>query len=105
MVHRPSLDEPIWSPTTFSQNRDRLLQADVAGTLFDAVVNQAREAGLMSDEHLTADGTVLKSIGASEPRAPLLAAVTASAPVVLLADVFQQPELIPVRAKRQLKVL
>lgn len=56
-----SLDEPIWSPTTFSKNRDRLLQADVASAFFDAVVHQAREAGLMSDEHFTVDGTVLEA--------------------------------------------
>ena len=56
-----SLDEPIWSPTTFSKNRDRLLQADVASAFFDAVVGQARDAGLMSDEHFTVDGTVLEA--------------------------------------------
>src|SRR5213593_1163751 len=56
-----SLDEPIWSPTTFSKNRDRLLEADVASAFFDAVVNQARDAGLMSDEHFTVDGTVLEA--------------------------------------------
>jgi transposase len=56
-----SLDEPIWSPTAFSKNRDRLLQADVASAFFDAVVHQAREAGLMSDEHFTVDGTVLEA--------------------------------------------
>ena len=56
-----SLDEPIWSPTTFSKNRDRLLQADVASAFFDAVVDQAREAGLMSDEHFTVDGTLLEA--------------------------------------------
>ena len=56
-----SLDEPIWSPTTFSKNRDRLLTADVASAFFDAVVNQARDAGLMSDEHFTVDGTVLEA--------------------------------------------
>ena len=56
-----SLDEPIWSPTTFSKNRDRLLQADVASAFFDAVVQQARDAGLMSDEHFTVDGTVLEA--------------------------------------------
>ena len=44
-----SLDEPIWSPTTFSKNRDRLLQADVASAFCDAVVNQARDAGLSGD--------------------------------------------------------
>jgi transposase len=56
-----SLDEPIWSPTTFSKNRDRLLQADVASAFFDAVVQQARDGGLMSDEHFTVDGTVLEA--------------------------------------------
>jgi transposase len=56
-----SLDEPIWSPTTFSKNRDRLLQGDVASAFFDAVVRRAREAGLMSDEHFTVDGTVLEA--------------------------------------------
>src|SRR5215213_8045864 len=56
-----SMDEPIWSPTVFSKNRDRLLKADVASAFFDAVVDQAREAGLMSDEHFTVDGTVLEA--------------------------------------------
>jgi len=33
-----SMDDPIWSPTTFSKNRDRLLAGDVAGAFFDAVL-------------------------------------------------------------------
>ena len=33
-----SMDEPIWSPTTFSKNRDRLLAGDVASAFFDAVL-------------------------------------------------------------------
>src|SRR5215216_1786562 len=36
------MDEEIWSPTTFSKNRDRLLEGDVAAAFFDAVVDQAR---------------------------------------------------------------
>src|SRR5205807_7668792 len=54
-----SMDEPIWSPTTFSKNRDRLLESDIAGAFFDAVRRQAAEAGLLSDEHFTVDGTLL----------------------------------------------
>jgi transposase len=54
-----SLDDPIWSPTTFSKNRDRLLASDVAAAFFDGVLGQAREAGLLSDEHFTVDGTLL----------------------------------------------
>ena len=53
------MDEEIWSPTTFSKNRDRLLQGDIAAAFFDAVVDQARQAGLLSDEHFTVDGTLL----------------------------------------------
>jgi transposase len=56
-----SLDAPIWSPTTFSKNRDRLLESDIAGAFFDAVRRQAAEAGLLSDEHFTVDGTLLEA--------------------------------------------
>src|SRR6266404_5130603 len=55
------MDDPIWSPTTFSKNRDRLLQSDIATAFFDAVVGQARTAGLLSDEHFTVDGTLLEA--------------------------------------------
>lgn len=55
------LDDEIWSPTTFSKNRDRLLQGDIAAAFFDAVVDQARQAGLLSDEHFTVDGTLLEA--------------------------------------------
>jgi transposase len=56
-----SMDDEIWSPTTFSKNRDRLLEGDVAAAFFDAVVDQARQAGLLSDEHFTVDGTLLEA--------------------------------------------
>src|SRR2546426_4295565 len=39
------MDDPIWSPTTFSKNRDRLLESDIASAFFDAVLAQARAAG------------------------------------------------------------
>ncbi len=55
------MDDPIWAPTTFSKNRDRLLQRDIAAALFDAVVAQARTADLLSDEHFTVDGTLLEA--------------------------------------------
>lgn len=55
------MDDEMWSPTTFSKNRDRLLQGDVAAAFFDAVVDQARQAGLLSDEHFTVDGTLLEA--------------------------------------------
>jgi transposase len=56
-----SLDDKVWSPTTFTKNRDRLLEGDTAGAFFDAVLEQARTAGLLSDEHFTVDGTMLEA--------------------------------------------
>ena len=38
-----NMDEPIWSPTTSSQNRDRLLEGDVAQAFFDAVLDRSSE--------------------------------------------------------------
>jgi transposase len=56
-----SMDEPIWSHSTFSKNRERLLAGDIASAFFDAVRGQAAEAGLLSDEHFTVDGTLLEA--------------------------------------------
>jgi transposase len=53
------MDEPIWVPTVFSKNRDRLLQHAVAHSFFQRVV--ARATDLMSDEHFTVDGTLLEA--------------------------------------------
>src|SRR5437763_9947718 len=55
------MDDAIWSPTTFSKNRDRLLKSDIAAAFFDAVLAQARGADLLSDEHFTVDGTLLEA--------------------------------------------
>jgi transposase len=66
-----SLDDHIWSPTTFSKNRERLLAHDVAAAFFDAVVTEARDAGLLSDEHFTVDSTQLEawaSLKSLQPR-------------------------------------
>lgn len=51
--------EPTFDHSTFSQNRKRLLDHDIAGKFFAEVVEVAREKGLMSDEHFTVDGTLI----------------------------------------------
>jgi transposase len=53
------MDEPIWVPTVFTKNRDRLLQHAVAHSFFRRVVSRATD--LMSDEHFTVDGTLLEA--------------------------------------------
>jgi transposase len=51
-------DEPGFDHSTFSRNRARLLEHDVAGEFFRTVVTEARELRLTSDEHFTVDGTL-----------------------------------------------
>jgi transposase len=54
-------DDEVWDPTSFTKNRDRLLQADVAKEFLARVVAQANVQGLTSDEHFTVDGTLLEA--------------------------------------------
>jgi transposase len=56
-----SMDDPIWDPTTFTKNRDRLLRGEIAQLFFDQVLAQARDRGLTSDEHFTVDGTLVEA--------------------------------------------
>lgn len=55
------MDDPVWDPTTFTKNRDRLLEGDIAQAFFAAVVEQIRHKKLLSDEHFTVDGTLLEA--------------------------------------------
>src|SRR2546421_10111710 len=56
-----NLDEEVWDATSFTKNRDRLLEADVAKQFLAQVVEQARAHGLTSNEHFTVDGTLLEA--------------------------------------------
>jgi transposase len=55
------IDDAVWAPTTFTKNRDRLLDGDIAAAFFDAVLIHAETARLLSDEHFTVDGTLLEA--------------------------------------------
>ena len=56
-----NIDDPVWDPTVFSKNRDRLLHAEVAALFFRAVLDEAKARGVVSDEHFTVDGTLLEA--------------------------------------------
>jgi transposase len=55
------MDDAVWSPTTFTKNRDRLLEGDIAAAFFEAVLIHADTERLLSDEHFTVDGTLLEA--------------------------------------------
>jgi hypothetical protein len=45
----------------FTKNRERLLAGDIAQAFFDRALAQARQRGLLSDEHFTVDGTLIEA--------------------------------------------
>ena len=55
------VDDPVWHPTTFTQNRDRLLEQEISRKFFREVLDQAKAAALLSSEHFTVDGTFIEA--------------------------------------------
>ena len=56
-----NMDDAVWDPTVFTKNRERLLAGDIAEAFFARVLAQARQRGLLSDEHFTVDGTLIEA--------------------------------------------
>jgi len=56
-----SMDAEVWDATVFTKNRERLIGGAVAQKFFVAVREQAGQAGLLSDEHFTVDGTLIEA--------------------------------------------
>jgi transposase len=56
-----NMDDPVWDPTVFTKNRQRLLDGEVAIAFLEQAVAQARRRGLLSGEHFTVDGTLLEA--------------------------------------------
>lgn len=56
-----SLEERSFDHSTFSKNRERLIEHDIAKEFFAGVIRQARSRRLLSDEHFTVDGTLIDS--------------------------------------------
>ena len=56
-----NIDDAVWDVTVFTKNRERLLAAGVANTLFAEVLAQARSHALLSSEHFTVDGTLIEA--------------------------------------------
>ena len=56
-----NIDTPAFDASTFSKNRQRLMEHDVARLFFEAVLAEARGRDLLSDDHFTVDGTLLEA--------------------------------------------
>ncbi|WP_370237774.1 IS5-like element ISPha2 family transposase [Henriciella sp.] len=55
------IDDPVWVPTVFSKNRDRLLTTDMSRKVMAAILAHPQVKPLLSDEHFSVDGTLVKA--------------------------------------------
>ena len=59
------MDDAVWDVTVFTKNRERLILAETSQRLLEAVLVEAREHGLLSEEHFSVDGTLIQAWAAS----------------------------------------
>jgi transposase len=67
------IDDPVWDHSSFSKNRDRLLEGEIAAKFLDAVLSQPRVKRLLSSEHFSVDGTLIQawaSMKSFKPKQP-----------------------------------
>jgi transposase len=70
------IDDPVWVPTVFSKNRDRLLTTDIARQFLAAILADKAVAPLLSDEHFSVDGTLIQAWASMKSFQPKPAAGT-----------------------------
>ena len=66
------IDDPVWVPTVFTKNRDRLLTTEMSRKFMAAILAHSEVKPLLSDEHFSVDGTLIKawaSIKSFQPKA------------------------------------
>jgi len=56
-----SPDDPIWDPSVFTKNRERLQEGDVFQKFMNGLLNHPRVKPLLSDEHFSVDGTLIEA--------------------------------------------
>ena len=74
------VDDPVWDATTFTKNRDRLLDGEVAVKFLAAVLAQPRVKALLSTEHFSVDGTLLEAWASAKSFRPKVGAGDGSGP-------------------------
>ena len=79
------MDDPVWDHSTFSKNRDRLLDGEIAAKFLSAVLAQPRVKQLLSSDHFSVDGTLIEawaSMKSFKPKKPSDAGGTGAAGVM-----------------------
>ena len=68
------VDDTAWDHSTFSKNRERLLEGDIAAKLLSTVLSQPRVKRLLSTDHFSVDGTLIEawaSMKSFKPKTPI----------------------------------
>lgn len=65
-----NLDEPVFDATSFCKNRERLLRHEVAVIFFNKVYAIATRNKWVSDDHFSADGTLIQAWGSMKSFKP-----------------------------------
>ena len=64
------IDNPVWVPTVFTRNRDRLLSTEMSRKVMAAILAHPEVRPLLSDEHFSVDGTLIKAWAAMKSFRP-----------------------------------
>ncbi len=64
------MDESVWDASTFSKNRDRLLEGNIAQAFLQGVLQAAEKRGLLSHDHFTVDGTFIEACASQKSFVP-----------------------------------
>jgi transposase len=64
------VDDPAWDHSTFSKNRERLLEGDIAAKFLAVVLAQPRVKKLLSTDHFSVDGTLIEAFAAMKSFKP-----------------------------------
>ena len=64
------IDDAVWDPSTFSKNRDRLLEGDIAAQFLTALLALPRVKRLLSSEHFSVDGTLIEALASMKSFKP-----------------------------------
>jgi transposase len=56
-----TVDDPVWDHSTFSKNRQRLIESGVARKILKRLLKRAKRERMLSSEHFSVDGTLLEA--------------------------------------------
>jgi transposase len=95
------IEDPVWDATTFTKNRDRLLEGDIAAQFLAAVLSQDKVKTLLSSEHFSVDGPCSKPGRASKAFVRRMGRMTLPARAAMASGTFMASRAAMIRMARR----